>query len=651
MHNNIMAAGSRDRPPMLATGRYAQWKSRFLRYIDTRPNGNALRKCILQGPYTPSTVLIPADGESTESYYSRFYKMMNEMIRNNLTVATMQINVQFFQQIQPEWSRFVTVVKQQHELDKVSYHKLFDVLKQYQKEVNEIHAERIAKNANPLAFVAASQPHPDPYYQAPKSHKSYATQPKASPPTRSHATTRHKGKEIAKPITPPSKDTVGSQVVQQTGIQCFNCKEFEQFDWLADMHEEIVEQELEAHYSFMAKIHEVPIVDSRTDTKPLEQTNQNAVECDDERVALANLIVNLKLKFDENKKIQKKLKKSNISLAHELEECKPILEETSRTIGESNSIRDSCLIALQNKQTKLETYKTLNDCTVEYDKLKHKLNETLGLLAQKEIDIKEGLKLKAYEISVVKEKHDELVKQSLLTKSHYEGLVKEKKRKDHDYLGTYCKPIRTPWCIKGSPRDVKTLFAVIQTRFGGNKATKKTQKTLLKQMYENFSAPSTESLDSIFNRIQKIRNKPDLDTMSFDDLYNNFKIVEQEVRRTTSSSLSSQNMAFMSSPSSTNEVNTAYGVGTANTQVSPTSTQVNIANSSRRTVNVEETASKAMVAIDGASFDWSSRRTINVEEISSKAMVAIDGAGFDWSYIADDEVHTNMVLMAFSDSE
>ncbi|GKD17977.1 hypothetical protein Tco_1207135 [Tanacetum coccineum] len=47
MHNNIMAAGSRDCPPMLATGRYAQW------------NGDALRKCILEGPYTPSTVIIP----------------------------------------------------------------------------------------------------------------------------------------------------------------------------------------------------------------------------------------------------------------------------------------------------------------------------------------------------------------------------------------------------------------------------------------------------------------------------------------------------------------------------------------------------------------------------------------------------------------
>nr|GEX73702.1 hypothetical protein [Tanacetum cinerariifolium] len=60
MHNNIMAACSRDRPPMLATRRYPQRRSRFLRYIDTRPNGEALRKCILSGPYKPITVLVQA---------------------------------------------------------------------------------------------------------------------------------------------------------------------------------------------------------------------------------------------------------------------------------------------------------------------------------------------------------------------------------------------------------------------------------------------------------------------------------------------------------------------------------------------------------------------------------------------------------------
>ncbi|GKA32548.1 ribonuclease H-like domain-containing protein [Tanacetum coccineum] len=181
-------------------------------------------------------------------------------------------------------------------------------------------------------------------------------------------------------------------------------------------------------------------------------------------------------------------------------------------------------------------------------------------------------------------------------------------------------------------KDAKTLFAAIQTRFGGNEATKKTQKTLLKQMYENFSAPSTESLDSIFNRLQKIvsqlailgenisqedlnlkflrslpsewnthvvvwRNKPDLDTMSFDDLYNNFKIVEQEVKRTASSSSSSQNMAFVSSPSSTNEVNTAYGVSTANTQVSPASTQVSTASTQVSTANLSDDVRNTKVSV------------------------------------------------------
>ncbi|GKD22234.1 hypothetical protein Tco_1223937, partial [Tanacetum coccineum] len=62
-------------------------------------------------------------------------------------------------------------------------------------------------------------------------------------------------------------------------------------------------------------------------------------------------------------------------------------------------------------------------------------------------------------------------------------------------------PDTTKEKIQKKNDDAQTLFAAIQTRFGGNEATKKTQKTLLKKMYENFSAPSIESLDSIFNRL------------------------------------------------------------------------------------------------------------------------------------------------------
>nr|GEV15283.1 retrovirus-related Pol polyprotein from transposon TNT 1-94 [Tanacetum cinerariifolium] len=372
------------------------------------------------------------EGETMESYYTRFYKLMNEMIRNNLTVATMQVNVQFLQQF---------------------------------------HQNGQARNANPLALVATAQANQEPYYQTSKSHKSYAPSSKPLIPTRTHTSTIYKGKEIAKPITPLSEtaseedndperaqrdkdmqknsaliamyikkiykptnnnirtssnsrnknvDTTSRPVVQQSGIHCFNYKESGHFakecrkpKGLKTPHtdEEIDEQELKAHYSYMTKI---------------QKNGQNDVESNDERAALANLIANLKLDVHENKMSQKQLKKANKTLAQELKECKTILAETSKTLGESNSVPDSCLVALQNKKTEFEKYKAFNDRTVDYDKLERKLNETLGQLAQKDIEIKEGLKTKDCEISVVKEKHDELIKQSLLTKSHYEGLVKQK---------------------------------------------------------------------------------------------------------------------------------------------------------------------------------------------------------------------------------
>nr|GEW06386.1 ribonuclease H-like domain-containing protein [Tanacetum cinerariifolium] len=136
-------------------------------------------------------------------------------------------------------------------------------------------------------------------------------------------------------------------------------------------------------------------------------------------------------------------------------------------------------------------------------------------------------------------------------------------------------------------KDAKTLFEAIQARFSGNDAAKKTQRTLLKQMYKRFNASSIESLNSIFNQIWKIRNKVDFNTMSIDDLYNNFKIVEQEVKRTvpSSSSLGSQKMAFLSSLGSTNEVDTSsIQVSTISTPVSTVSSHDNTGNLSDATI-------------------------------------------------------------------
>ncbi|GKD01957.1 hypothetical protein Tco_1172231 [Tanacetum coccineum] len=71
------------------------------------------------------------------------------------------------------------------------------------------------------------------------------------------------------------------------------------------------------------------------------------------------------------------------------------------------------------------------------------------------------------------------------------------------------------------------------------------------------------------------RNKVELDTMSMDDLYNNLKVYEPEVKGMSSSSSNTQNMAFMSSTNnntsnSNKEVNAAHGVTTASTQVNTT---------------------------------------------------------------------------------
>ncbi|GJS05913.1 hypothetical protein Tco_0362709 [Tanacetum coccineum] len=105
-----------------------------------------------------------------------------------LFILNHQVNVQFLLQLQPEWQRFVTLVKQSQELKTVSYHKLYDILKQHQNEVNEIRAERLARTANPLALVAQQQP----VYH----HQNHPTQNTQYSSTRSQQSTRNKGKAI-----------------------------------------------------------------------------------------------------------------------------------------------------------------------------------------------------------------------------------------------------------------------------------------------------------------------------------------------------------------------------------------------------------------------------------------------------------------------
>ncbi|GJU07306.1 ribonuclease H-like domain-containing protein [Tanacetum coccineum] len=149
-------------------------------------------------------------------------------------------------------------------------------------------------------------------------------------------------------------------------------------------------------------------------------------------------------------------------------------------------------------------------------------------------------------------------------------------------------------------KDAKSLWAAIKSRFGGNVESKKMQKTVLKQQFENFSVSDTKGLDKAYDRFQKLisllevhgaavpnedanqkflralpsswnnvalimRNKDGIDDLDINDLYNNLKVFEADIKGSSGSSSNSQNVAFLSTEdtSSSNEVNTANGVSTA----------------------------------------------------------------------------------------
>ncbi|GJU85295.1 ribonuclease H-like domain-containing protein [Tanacetum coccineum] len=128
-------------------------------------------------------------------------------------------------------------------------------------------------------------------------------------------------------------------------------------------------------------------------------------------------------------------------------------------------------------------------------------------------------------------------------------------------------------------KDAKSLWEAIKNRFGGNKESKKMQKTILKQNYENFAASSQEGLDKTYDRFQKLisqleihgevisqedanlkllrslpsawnnialimRNKSDLDTLSMDDLYNNLKLDYEDLEQINADDLEEMDLKW-----------------------------------------------------------------------------------------------------------
>ncbi|GKA34707.1 putative ribonuclease H-like domain-containing protein [Tanacetum coccineum] len=144
--------------------------------------------------------------------------------------------------------------------------------------------------------------------------------------------------------------------------------------------------------------------------------------------------------------------------------------------------------------------------------------------------------------------------------------------------------------------DAKESWDAIKSRFSGNDESKKMQKYILKEQFEGFFVSNSEGLHKGYDMFQSLLSqleihgagvsteddnqkfirslpsslsqvmwtKPGVDNLSFDDLYNNLRVFDSDVKGSTGSSSSAQNVAFVSSECtrSTYDVSTAYGIST-----------------------------------------------------------------------------------------
>ncbi|GJV12748.1 ribonuclease H-like domain-containing protein [Tanacetum coccineum] len=235
-----------------------------------------------------------------------------------------------------------------------------------------------------------------------------------------------------------------------------------------------------------------------------------------------------------------------------------------------------------------------------------------------------------------------------------------------------------------SYKDAKTLIKEIENKFEGNVATKKTQKNLLKQQYEKLAAFSTEVIEQTYERIQKLISQLEM----HDDLFNNLKAYELELKETSSSTTNSHNVAFLSSSSTnsaTRAVNTAQGVNTASTQgaVDSSTTVENLSDDviysffasqpSEHTGRKWTMDNKERIGFEKSKVECfncqkrghfarecktprnqdnrnkePTRRIVPVEETTLNALVyQCDGFRYDWSDQAEEGL-TNFALMAYS---
>nr|GEV16001.1 integrase, catalytic region, zinc finger, CCHC-type, peptidase aspartic, catalytic [Tanacetum cinerariifolium] len=230
---DIYAAGSESPPPMLNKENYVPWSSRLLRYAKSRPNGKLIHNSIINGPYVRRMIPEPGDTNQEVLVNETFHvqtddelteKELKKIEADDQAIRTILLglpediyaavdscetaqeiwlrvkqmmkgsdieiqekkanNLKFLNNLQPEWSRHVTIVYQTRDLHTVDYTQLYDFLKYNQKEVDELKAQRLAKIQDPLTLMANSNnpyvfvaPHQD----QPSFNQNYMQQPMPNP--------------------------------------------------------------------------------------------------------------------------------------------------------------------------------------------------------------------------------------------------------------------------------------------------------------------------------------------------------------------------------------------------------------------------------------------------------------------------------------
>nr|GEW51270.1 hypothetical protein [Tanacetum cinerariifolium] len=296
MHNNIMVAGSRDRLPMLETKRYDLWQSHFMRYIDTRPNGEALKKCIQQGPNKLSHIIIPGQPVTDES---------QEVPERTIVKTFLNISLEN---------------KAHYDEEKEAIHFLLTG--------TGMKFTQLLMLARQLMTYLLQE------MESKLSHITLGILLRSAGNQRAKDYTYHKEKmllckQVKKELGYDTQPLEKVQYDAEYNVFSNERQHSKQLESINDIH--VVEKD---------DNNVIPNSSNMSDND--NQADQNAKECDDERVVLTNLISNLKLDTNENKKIQKQLKKANTPLSHELEES--ALKECKSSLEKSNKTQDRYLV-------------------------------------------------------------------------------------------------------------------------------------------------------------------------------------------------------------------------------------------------------------------------------------------------------------------